>query len=48
MHLCITLFVRVVDNSTYTLKMQAGLTLLALLLHISLPYFDTGRVTSSK
>jgi hypothetical protein len=31
----------------YTLKMQAGLTLLALLLHIYLLWYDTGRVTIS-
>ncbi len=49
--LCNTLFVRVVNNRdqyVHTLKMQAGLTLLALLLHIHLLWFDTGRVTNSK
>lgn len=36
MHLCITLIVRVVDHSMYTLNMQVGLILLALLLRICL------------
>ena len=44
----ITPVLRAVDNNMYTLRMQAGLTLLALLLPVCLLSFDTGRVTQQK